>query len=169
MDLTGKMAEEEIMGATELNPEHPLYKKAKQNKGYLSFNDSLRLARESQVGDPSDPESGIANDFHAAVAETLKEDDYEKVRFFSALGTPLDVYHGVDGFFEHNGIIVTLDATINPNKDKDSIKADIILEEMPDPKFEREKYLEYIKDKSKEIAYLIEKRQIEKMKNRKAS
>jgi hypothetical protein len=28
----------------------------------------------------------------------------------------LDVFHGVDGFFEFRGVVVTIDVTINPNK-----------------------------------------------------
>lgn len=37
----------------------------------------------------------------------------------------MDVFHGVDGFFEFHGIVVTIDVTTNPNKD--SGKADVIV------------------------------------------
>lgn len=35
---------------------------------------------------------------------------------FSAVGTAFDIFHGVDAFIEYRGIIVTVDATLNPDK-----------------------------------------------------
>ena len=167
--LTGGMAEEEMIGETSVDTNHPLYKEALKNNGYLNFNKAMMLAKESQAGDPSDPERGIANDIHAAVADSLGEEDYENLKFYSALGTPLDIFHGVDGFFEYDGATVTMDATINKNKDQESIKADVLLEEMPDPKFEREKYLEYIKNISQEISNQIKQRQAEAIQRKQAN
>ncbi|MBL4662047.1 MAG: hypothetical protein JKY22_00400 [Flavobacteriaceae bacterium] len=46
------------------------------------------------------------------------------VKFFTAVGTPLDIHHGVDAFFEHGRERVTLDLTL---REKNSSKADIIL------------------------------------------
>lgn len=55
------------------------------------------------------------------------------VRFYTAIGSPLDHYHGVDGFFEHGRAVVTIDLTTNPNKLE--YKADIVLfpEDFDDP------------------------------------
>ncbi len=38
------------------------------------------------------------------------------VQFYTAVGTALDVHQGVDGFFEFNGVVVTIDLTMNPEK-----------------------------------------------------
>lgn len=46
------------------------------------------------------------------------------VKFYTAVGTPMDFFHGVDGFFECDGVQVTLDLTLNPHKT--SHKADIV-------------------------------------------
>lgn len=47
------------------------------------------------------------------------------VKFYTAVRSTLDVYHGVDAFFEFRGVLVTIDVTINPNKDCG--KADVIV------------------------------------------
>ena len=47
------------------------------------------------------------------------------VNFFTAVGTPLDRFHGIDGFFEFCGVVATIDLTLNPHKD--SGKADMVV------------------------------------------
>ncbi|MEX0651917.1 MAG: hypothetical protein WD509_02365 [Candidatus Paceibacterota bacterium] len=49
----------------------------------------------------------------------------DEARFFTAVGTSLDVHQGIDGFFEFNGVVVTIDVTMNP--DKETWKADRIV------------------------------------------
>lgn len=46
------------------------------------------------------------------------------VRFYTAVGTPLDVYHGVDAFFEQGGRIATVDVSL---REKEMGKADVLL------------------------------------------
>lgn len=48
------------------------------------------------------------------------------VKFYTAVHSAMDFYHGVDAFFEFRGVLVTIDVTINPNKN--SGKADVIVQ-----------------------------------------
>jgi hypothetical protein len=47
------------------------------------------------------------------------------VRFYTAVGSTLDIKHGIDGFFEFAGIVVAIDVTLN--REKDVGKADIVV------------------------------------------
>ncbi len=92
---------------------------------HLSFSQSMELVRNNQPSDPSDPEPRTINDLHAHIAVSLGLDDWSALKFYTAVGSLLDVKHGVDGFFEFAGRVVTLDLTINPHKDE--WKADMII------------------------------------------
>ena len=39
-----------------------------------------------------------------------------QVACFTAVGSAFDIFHGVDAFIEYRGVIVTVDATLNPDK-----------------------------------------------------
>lgn len=95
---------------------------------YVPFDRSLATVKASQPKnwDPHDPSTPVSNDLHALVVDLLDE-EYDNVSFFTAVGSPLDYYHGVDAFIEYHGQVVTLDVTIN--KHKDSYKADVIIGE----------------------------------------
>jgi len=72
----------------------------------------------------TDPE-GICSDLFYYVAEALKLDSMSDLQVFPAFQTPFDVWHGVDLFFIYKNRIVTVDLTVNPNKD--SYKANVIV------------------------------------------
>mgnify|MGYP003977979137 CR=1 FL=1 len=167
---TGRQFEEYVFGLTRENPKskvfRDLYKKAEENDGYLSYDESLKFAKEVQVGDPTDPESAIANDIHATVVDflskekMLEDDEYGEVKFYSSLHTPLDYCHKVDGFIQYGDTIITMDATLNKNKD--TYAADLIIREIPDSKFEKEEYLKYIKTIADKIVDKIKGDQVER-------
>ena len=69
-----------------------------------------------QPWDPSDPEPRFASDLHASVALALGLDDWSTLKFFTAVGSALDHFHGVDCFFVFKGKIVTIDVTVNSEK-----------------------------------------------------
>jgi len=50
---------------------------------------------------------------------------WQNIRLYSSIGTPLDYWHGVDGFFELEKSIVTFDLTTL--EDKDVLKADVLI------------------------------------------
>ena len=119
---------------------------------YVPFHRAMEWAEEHQFGDPTDPDPRFANDLHATVAEKLGIEDLRRIKFFTAVGSSLDFYHGIDAFFkiEQAGkeIVVTLDVTMNPNKGE-NYKADVVFyisAEGLDPRDDREKYLEKINE-----------------------
>ena len=94
-------------------------------KGYVPFRQSVRLVEANQPWDPTDPSTRGASDLHTQVAMALELEDWSELRLFSALRTPLDVFHGIDAFFEWKGRVVTLDLTCN--RKKDGYKADLMI------------------------------------------
>mgnify|MGYP001559351445 CR=1 FL=1 len=119
---------------------------------YVPFHRAMEWAEKHQFGDPTDPDPRFANDLHATVAQKLEIEDLRRVKFFTAVGSPLDHYHGIDAFFkvEWNGknFVVTLDVTMNPNKG-DNYKADVVFyisAEGLDPRDDRKEYLEKIEE-----------------------
>ena len=111
---TGKLFEGEVLGECKVAWD-----------GYMSYKGSMELVRENQPWDPSDPESRVANDLHASVAITAGIEDFEELKLFTALGTPLDYFHGVDAWFEFRGSVLTVDVTTNRHKDE--YKADMVI------------------------------------------
>ena len=110
---TGRLFEEEVLGHC-----------GGSWSGYMTYHQSLDFVKNNQIWDPTDPSSRTANDLHSHVALELGLEDWSELKFYSALKTPLDLFHGVDGFFEFRGTVVTIDVTININKQK--YKADLI-------------------------------------------
>lgn len=96
--------------------------------GYMKWNDAKELARRNQPwSDPTNPTCSIARQFRNSVVKSmgLSEREQREVRLYTAVHTPFDVFHGVDGWFEFNGIVVTIDVTTNSHKD--SCKADVLI------------------------------------------
>jgi len=133
---TGVLLEGEYFGETKIDPQHPLYKEF-EAKNYLKFKDALKLAKDSQIQDSLNPKALFAKDLLIEVADKLidaglfKEDEREKIKFYSALNTPLDFLHGVDAFLDIDGVTITLDATKNTQKGEH--KADFIIKEFLEP------------------------------------
>ena len=154
---TGEIAQSELLGKPEREEADEL--------SYKPYKTAMDVARKTQAYlssdskySPSDPEPRFANDLHATIAEKLGVDNYDDLRYYTALGTELDRFHGVDAFFELDiqgstePIIVTLDLTLNP--DKDEYKADTILfvdEDQLDIEYNKQGYDELIKDSADKI------------------
>ena len=116
------------------------------NVEYKKYEAAIEDVKNDYPGNPSDPRPSFANDLHAEVVEALGLDDkYDEVQFYTAVGSSLDRYHGVDAFFEYNGGRVTLDVTKNPAK-AGGYKADLMIGE------EEFEYPSRRKEKAKEIA-----------------
>ena len=88
---------------------------------YMSFKDAVTFAREHQP-DIFKRSQAIKN-LRNRVALYCDDKD-EPVKFFTAVGTPLDIYHGVDAFFEQDGRIATVDVSM---REKETYKADVLL------------------------------------------
>lgn len=163
----GGINEELMFGKPNIPANHEILKEAKEN-GYLPFTKAMKLVTEGQRGNPSDPERPFASDLHAMIAEELGLSDYSKLNFFSAIGTALDHFHGVDGFFTYNSpvgspIIVTLDVSLDLEKKEENHKADFVIGPFPDAKGPtRSDYLARLHTLASEIAGEIKRQEEEK-------
>lgn len=129
---TGKIAESEVLGET--TPEQK-EKESEFNGEYINFQQAVDLVKDVErqpFKDPTNPhEKPFPHDLHATIVEMLSLDNYEQVRFYTAVGSYLDKKHGIDAFVElilDNGNLVraTLDMTQNPNKQ--DYKADVVFQ-----------------------------------------
>ena len=109
----GVDTERAIFGATILSP--------KEGREYLSFSDAIAFAKEHQPSTLT--RSRLVTQLRKSIAESLS-DSTLPLKFFTAVGTPLDTYHGVDGFFEQGNHIVTCDISL---REKEVIKADVLI------------------------------------------
>lgn len=109
----GKDLEKGIFGST--NAEF-------ESASYVPYKEAMQVVLESDPGPLSDSISELKSKVFNNISP---ESGYIRVR--SALGTPLDIYHGVDAVMEYEGKIATIDVTSNPEKIVSGAKADIIL------------------------------------------
>lgn len=124
-----------------------------KDTGYVEFPTALEEVKNNQPGDPTDPKPRFANNLHAEVAEGLGlKDDWSELRFYTAVGSALDHYHGVDAFFEFGDARVTMDITQNPAK-SGGYKADVIIGP------EEVEYEKRRQEKAEEIANELRRRE----------
>ena len=136
---SGKEEELDFVGSEVLRP-------ARYNGEYKSFAESLRSVEEHQPKgwNPEDPPIGtnnFLNDLHFLVQEGLQKrfGENRSLRLWNALGSHLDVLHGVDLIFTFHlspqseksrhpfEARATLDLTRNHHKEEVGGKADIIV------------------------------------------
>lgn len=154
---SGHMVEHEAFGEVK--------ETLRRERSYMPYRQSIETVKNHQPwDDPTDPEPRFANDLHATVFDDLGL-NAEDVRFYTAVGSSLDHHHGVDAFFEI-GVdkqvdIVTLDVTMNELKGEDA-KADVTFH-MPseglDPKLDKERYLELVKEVSSRVGEALSYKQ----------
>ena len=182
MEYTGNLFESQFIG--EADTDNPKYRqalekakkeeeKAGMKDGYIRFRKAMELARQSQTYDPTNPNKPFARDIRIAFQDLLKletPEEMDLVRFFTAVGTPLDKLHGVDGFLEYldpkdrKRYFATFDLTANPQKRV--YKSDIIVVEkdLPDPDLRPKEYLEKINELAKQALVKILARQVQEQK-----
>ncbi|MDP3244657.1 MAG: hypothetical protein Q8M83_03290 [bacterium] len=134
--------------------------------GYLSYNKALRLVRECQPGDPTDPKKDFSRDLRVAIIDDLKIEPGQEnaVKIYTALRSPLDKFHGVDAVVEiEEGKKIrraTLDVSLNTKKGE-GYKADVVaLGEIPDPTEggqAEELYLKRVEEIAEEIVKVLKK------------
>lgn len=147
---SGQMYERDMFGEFKMSKEgRQAFKEAATRDGYMRRGQAMDFIREHGMEDPTNPTRPFANELRLAVAEELgleSNDEMDLLRYYSAVGTPLDVFHGIDGWIEfNNGRIprsVTMDVT--RNKLKDEHKADLIVHEVPDPSEDEEKFMKAV-------------------------
>lgn len=119
-DYTDKVAKEEILGA--VSPEQQEY--AKQLEGEnITLDQAFDLAKNSKNSD----EKLFPHDVHGTLLDLLSIENYNQVRFYTAVGSCLQEKYGVDAFFEldlGDGELVM--ATLNISQSfKKEYKADV--------------------------------------------
>lgn len=154
--VSGDEYERAILGICDV--ENPKYQEAlekikKPSKNpafnyYVKFDDALKLARKFQpLIDKENPEKGRA-ELHNPQSHFLKElrlalvefldadDDDERIRVYTTVGTPLDYLNGTDAIIDIDGKIITVDIKKFVGEYKKSTsKADIVLNDpFPNPK-----------------------------------
>lgn len=88
---------------------------------YAPFSAAITWVKDHQPALQFRPK--IASDLRKMVAERCS-DKGTPVKFFTAIGTPLDVYHGVDAFIEQGSRMVTIDISMQR---KETTKADVLI------------------------------------------
>ncbi len=117
-----------------------------------------------QPFDVTDPKPEFAKSVRSMVSDKLGLED-RKMRFYTAVKSPLDYYHQIDGWFEirdGDKVVkrVTVDVTINPNK-KDAAseyKADIVFLVPTDglsSYVDKQQFMEYCESLAEEVALLM--------------
>lgn len=167
----GREHEQRLFGKVDVDNvgyRRALKKVAREGRGgklYVSYNDALDLARQSQPGDPTNPQADFLRELRLELIERLgieSDAQAELVNGYTAVGTPLDVLHGVDAFVvvSHEGydIPVTLDATLRPEKlervaaaSDFGPKADVLVGEVPDLGEDEDAYLQAIEEVAIEV------------------
>jgi len=157
----GTEEEESVLG--HYNPEkavtHPLLEqrrkeilgeKEKDREPGLNFAKSLELTLitnplEKQIN----PEQKVARDILDAVNKKSGIENQEQIRFFTAIGAPLD-YHGIDGLVIINGIPVTVDVSRRIKEDEE-LKADILIPSIPLKGEGSSEYAIWVIDRARDI------------------
>ena len=164
---SGRLNEHFLLGEIKKPPEYfDALKKLQKNNGYVPYEDSLKLARKFSPYDPTNPEKPFLNDLRIEfidVAGMIKEDDMNRVKIFTAVGSPLDQWHGVDTFIEvenknHIGSkIVKFDTKTDAKVESEikrhnlhDLKADVLIYDIPDRETHAKKYYARLKEMAEE-------------------
>lgn len=111
----------------------------------------------SEPYDPANPPKDFYRELRLAVMDKvgLAEKESDALRAYTATQTPLDLI-GIDAFVTlrkgSREFFVTLDATLNPEKEKSWSGADVVFKEPPDVDEDEDAYLAFIDDVADEVA-----------------
>lgn len=156
-ERSGKLNETFLLG--EVRKNDPEYAKALKRlgadaKGYLPFTLAMELvemfqpidSKTHKLSDPTNPEKRFANDLRVQIADKLgleTSEELDRLKYYTAIGSPLDFFHGVDAFVILEGKRpsdpkrwATFDFTLRTEASaKANAKADVIIRNLdPDSK-----------------------------------
>ena len=133
-----------------------------RDSGYVPRQQALELVKRFQPSSPTNPKKDFFRELLIGVQDELGIDikkNPDNVRGFTAVGTPLDKFHGVDAFIsyvdQNREYVVTLDATLRPDKLQDGYKADLMISDLPAPEDNEDGYLEAVSTYAGQIAEKI--------------
>jgi hypothetical protein len=148
---SGRLSERDMLGEFKGGDDYrKAYLNAANEDGFMIRHQAIELIRKFSESDPRNPSKPFAKELRMAVIEELgleESEDMDRVKFFSAVGTPLDHFHGVDAWVEFDSgrggpRMVTLDVTLNT--EKETHKADIIVQKVPDPSENEDEFLKLV-------------------------
>jgi len=160
---TGRYYEAKFMGTTTVSDE---FLRAVAELPRLSRDEYKKklfdLYTQHYNGDPTNPSAGPLKDLRLEImaALGLREEDDKDLTAYSAIGTPLDIKFGTDGFIQFKDRMtgkigrVTLDTTLNQRKLNETENQDdhIYIGELPDAVQDEDAYLRAIGDYGHQIA-----------------
>lgn len=168
--MTGGEIEQDTFGKVKMSKEaRDLFQKmARGENGYMTYSDAIRFVKEATEQDPENPDGEFANDLRLEILDKFEElgIDGVEVRLWATNHTPIDQFHGVDGFIEVSvpdlprPVRVTLDVTANRAKGED-YKADITFMAPPDP--EDKEYLPYVEEVARQAFEHIRQELLQKL------
>ncbi len=133
---------------------------------YRTYEQSLRLVKEMQPFDPTRPTPEFAYMVRRLIFKELELTDEQELRFYTAVGSALDLYHGVDGWFEitraGHEVRATIDMTKNDLKDT-GYKADItflVPDAGLDRKLDRDEFIRYAINLARKVVEIFGERGI---------
>ncbi len=151
-ERSGKLHEMYLLGEVRFDSEE--YKKSLKElganeRGYLPFQEAMKLAKMFQPidrktrkqQDPTNPEKPFPRDLRIAIADALglvTTEEMERLRYYTAVGSPLDTFHGIDAFVELEGKtpkeksnFVTFDITLRTELSaKQGANANVIIRQL---------------------------------------
>jgi hypothetical protein len=139
----------------------------KRGKGrFVGSNEMRDIIKEHYKDDPTDPKKEFAADVRFEIADQLEfgtDEEMDSLKFYTAVESLYDTMSGVDAWVEvdlGDGKIaeVRLDATLNPNKNSQNAKADLVVRKVPRASHGEDKYLKIVETYGKKIATLLQKR-----------
>ena len=151
-ERSGKIHEAFLLGEVrhgDLEYSRVLHELGLDTKGYLPYRKALEFAKRFQPldpethkpQDPTDPWKAFPKELRLAIAEKLgleDEKDMDRLHYYTTVGSPLDVFHGVDCVIELEGRTpkegnrdVTFDVTLQSEPgSKEDVKANVIVREL---------------------------------------
>jgi len=138
---SGRELEIDVFGRPKFPRGYEEVLRQESQRGYLPFNRAMDVIREYYPFDPTNPPKEFANDLRLEIIDKLglTDEQADDLKFYSAIGTPLDTFHGVDAWLEFpdpntsRPIFVTLDVTKQVGKLEEGHKADVIVGDVPEP------------------------------------
>jgi hypothetical protein len=163
---TGREHEADVFGTFDVrDPEYrEALRKILEGKAeeYIPFQKAVELVREFSKEDPENPKADFLRDLRIAVEDALPG---AQVLGYSAIGTALDFFHRTDAFlvikYEGRETIISLDATINPEKLRapNNYKMNVIVGRIPDPNFQAEPYLTAVDEYADRVVAMLRAQQ----------
>jgi hypothetical protein len=142
-------------------------KKPSQNPNFdfwMTLGDSLELVKKYQPidksdprkkrVDPTNPEAPLLRDLRIEMIDSMEltDEQADKLKLYTAVGSPMDLFHGVDAIIDYDGKIVTMDLTLKPSDE--GKKADVVVTgDIPDEK--SEEYLPEVKKIAASVQTII--------------